>query len=225
MSSTELDLDSLRQLVTNTLLAADFRRATFGGAVRGPARSPWVRVVVRPVEVHGQRYLQFSYFDQRKNVTKNYRAPEIGPHLNEILNIGYAGIHLSTSSEEVDVRITKKGKILIGRRKVAEAVPEPSAHNRVKEVPLPEGQADRLLEVMGIMTRDGRVRPTMCAKYTQINECLKLLTHVLDEAGLHRLAARWKYWTADVERVRSPSRCIIISRRCLESRRTFSEWT
>jgi hypothetical protein len=40
---------------------------------------------------------------------------------------------------------------------------------------------------MGILTRGGKVRPSMRAKYTQINEFLKLLTHVLDDAGLRGL--------------------------------------
>jgi hypothetical protein len=44
-----------------------------------------------------------------------------------------------------------------------------------------------LLEALGILTRDGHVRPTMRAKYTQINEFLKHLTHVLDEAGFRPL--------------------------------------
>ena len=44
-----------------------------------------------------------------------------------------------------------------------------------------------MLEAMGILTRDGRVRPTMRAKYTQINEFLKLLAHVLDDAELRTM--------------------------------------
>jgi hypothetical protein len=40
---------------------------------------------------------------------------------------------------------------------------------------------------MGILTRDGRVRPTMRPKFTQINEFLKHLNHVLDDAGLRGL--------------------------------------
>ena len=35
MSSTELDREPVRQLVSDTILSPDFRRATFGGAVRG----------------------------------------------------------------------------------------------------------------------------------------------------------------------------------------------
>jgi SAM-dependent methyltransferase len=57
----------------------------------------------------------------------------------------------------------------------------------VKDLPLPEGRADRLLEVMGIATADGRVRPTMRAKFTQINEFLKQLRHALDAADLGTL--------------------------------------
>ncbi len=186
MSSTELD--PVRQLVIDTILSPDFRRATFGGAVRGLARSPWVRVVIRPVALDAQRHLQFSYFDEKKDVTKNFRPQEIGPRLAELLDLGFAGIHLSTSAEEIDVRTTKKGKVQVGRRPSESAAPEPqTSHNRSKTVPLPEGRADRVLEVLGILTRAGQVRPTMRAKFTQINEFLKLLTHVLDDAGLRAL--------------------------------------
>jgi hypothetical protein len=188
MNTRELDQESLRQLVTDLVLAPDFRRATFGGPVRGAAHSPWLRVVVRPLALRGEAYLQFSYFDAKKNITKNWRRPEIVPPLHELLNAGYAGIHLSTGSEEVDIRTTKKGKLLLGRCQALPDTPDPQRpHNRLKNVPLPEGQSDRLLEVMGILTRDSQVRPRMRSKYTQINECLKLLAHVLEEAGLRSL--------------------------------------
>src|SRR6266851_2771772 len=170
MRSTQLDRDHLRLLVQDTLLAPDFRRATFGGVARGKAPCPWVRVVVRPVELRGRPYLQFSYFDQKKNVTKNLPESEIGSPLQEILEAGFARIHLSTRTEEVDIQTTKKGKLLVGRRQVEPLAPEPlQPHNRIKTFPFPEGRADRVLEALGILTRDGRVRPTMRAKYTQIN--------------------------------------------------------
>jgi hypothetical protein len=188
MSTTPGDREAMRQLVTATILGPDFRRATFGGAVRGPAPSPWVRVTIRPIELRGQRYLQFSFFDQKKDITKNFRGGEIAPRLDEILDLGFAGVHLTTGTEEIDIHTTRKGKVRIGRRRVSAAVPAAAEpHNRVKDVPLPEGKADRLLEVMGILTRDGHVRPRLRGKYMQINEFLKQLSHVLDEAELRAL--------------------------------------
>jgi SAM-dependent methyltransferase len=182
MASGENDRDALRELVTSTVVGPGFRRATFGGVAR-QASSPWTRVVVRAIDLRGEPYLQFSYFDGNKDTTKNYRPAEAAAPLAELLRFGFSGIHLSTAAEEIDARTTKKGKILIGRRKTAEGA-APEAHNRAKNVPLPEGRADRLLEVMGIMTEGGRVRPTMRAKYSQINEFLKHLIHVMDDAGL-----------------------------------------
>jgi hypothetical protein len=186
MSSAELDAESLRRLVSDAVTHADFRRATFGGPHRFSVPSAWVRVVVRPVELRGDRQLQFSYFDARKDTTKNYPVAEAAAPLGEILAVGFVAIHLDTATEAIDIRTTKKGKSLVSRR-AQQAIAPDTSHNRVKNVPLPEGRADCLLEALGIATCDGRVRPTMRAKYTQINEFLKHLQHVLDEAGLRRL--------------------------------------
>src|SRR6266567_1179867 len=106
MSSMEPDRETWRQLVSNTVLGPAFRRATFGGVVRRDATFPWVRIAIRPVELRGERCLQFSYFDAKKDITKNFLGPEIGPRLDEILDAGFAGIHLSTGDEEIDIRTT-----------------------------------------------------------------------------------------------------------------------
>ena len=158
-----------------------FRRATFAASRVGRA---WVRVVVRRVELRGEPHLQFSYFDGRQDVTKNYSLGEAHSTARRTA-VGFGILRQSTSpraAEEIDIHTTKKGKV---RRATDGRVNRcAEAHNRAKNVPLPEGRADRLLEVMGIMTPDGRVRPTMRAKYAQINEFLKQLLHVLDDAGL-----------------------------------------
>jgi hypothetical protein len=185
MAIMEIDRESLRCLVTEAVTAPTFRRATFGGVPRSESRSPWSRVVVRPIELRGERHLQFTHHDGRKDFTRNYSTAEVFGPLAEVLAVEFSGIHVVTDTEEIDLRTTKKGKVLVGRRAVngmSKAAPEP--HNRVKDVPLPEGKADRLLEVMGIASADGRVRPTMRAKFTQINEFLKQLQHSLVTAGL-----------------------------------------
>ena len=184
----ELDSpESLKQLVMSAVLGEGFRRATFAGVTRGDTPSPWVRVVVRPVEIRSERQLQFSYFDAKQDTTRNFSPSEATDPLTELLAVGFSGIHITTDTEELDLRTTKKGKVLIGRRAVTTAPAELEPHNRVKDVPLPEGRHDQLLEVMGIATADGRVRPTMRAKFTQINEFLKQLRHALDAAELRAL--------------------------------------
>ena len=53
---------SSAQLISDTVLAPGFRRATFGGAVRG-VPTEWVRIALRPIELRGEPHLQFSYFN------------------------------------------------------------------------------------------------------------------------------------------------------------------
>ncbi|QJW92648.1 class I SAM-dependent methyltransferase [Frigoriglobus tundricola] len=177
----------LLQYVKDAVTGDEFSRATFAGATRGSA-CEWVRVVVRPVELRGARQVQFAYQGAKKVVTRNFPLNEVEPPLDELLGHGFAGVHISLRTEEIDIRTSRKGRVHFGRRKMGEpreAVVEP--HNRVKDVPLPEGRADRLLEVMGIATPDGHVRASMRAKFTQINEFLKQLRHALDGTDLERL--------------------------------------
>src|SRR4051812_41040346 len=108
MSTT--DPESARRLVAAAVLGPGLHRATFGGAVRGGAPSPWVRVVVRAVELRGEPHLQFEQFDARKAFTRNVPVTDAGPPLDELLRVGFAGVHVSTDTEEIDVRTTKKGK-------------------------------------------------------------------------------------------------------------------
>jgi hypothetical protein len=176
----------LHALLKDAICGPDFARATFAGAARG-ASTEWVRVVVRPVEVRGARHVQFAYHGAKKVLTKNFEPDAIDDPLEELLLVGFAGVHVSSLAEELDVRTSRKGKVHIGRSRAQLSAPASAEHNRAKDVPLPEGRASHLLEVLGISTADGTVRPTMRAKFTQINEFLKHLSHALDDTELARL--------------------------------------
>jgi len=175
-----------RALIADAVLGPGFRRATFAGVPRGANPAGWVRVVVRPIELRGGHFLQFAYYDARQSRTHNAEPADTTIRLEEVLAVGFSAVHLDTDAGGTDIRVSKKGKVLVGHSSATPAVADP-AHNRTKDVPLPEGRADHLLEALGIMTADGRVRPTMRAKFTQVNEFLKHLDHKLDDAGLRGL--------------------------------------
>ena len=173
-----------QQIILEALASADFVRATFAGAHRLAKDSKLQRVTIRPVDIKDERQLSISSFDAKRDVTRNYPLPEAPAAIQEILAIGFANTHITLSGEEIDIRLTKKGEALIGRTpRVVETFAAPAPHNRAKDLPLAEGRTDRILEIMGIMSAAGVVKPTMRAKFTQINEFLKLLDHVLPEVA------------------------------------------
>lgn len=181
-----MKLDDAHALISQMVLGDGLVRATFAGVRRAADPGVWQRVIVRPVDLKGIRYLQFAYYDSRKHVTKNSLPTAAAGPLAEVLSRQFAGIHITTTAEEIDVRTSKKGEAHVGRKPLGGAVAPVTAHDRAKAVPFPDGVPNRVLEVMGIFTPEGRVRPGMRSKFTQINEFLKQLSHTLTETDLEK---------------------------------------
>lgn len=160
---------------TESLNDEDFIKATFSGQHRDKT-VPWIKVIVRPVLVQGKKHLQFSYFDAKKDITKNYRDDEAAEMLDTLLAIEFRNIHVQTTHNMLDVTITQKGKAIIHN---AKTVKQPQAtnlsHDRQKNVLLSADDAAPFLKAVGIMTEDGRIRADMQSKFRQINEFLKLV--------------------------------------------------
>jgi SAM-dependent methyltransferase len=80
--------------------------------------------------------------------------------------------------EDLRVQITPKGKAILHRDKATTARREPQlAHDLSKQLLIPADKPDSFLQATGIMDEQGRVRPSMQGKFSQINEFLKLLEH------------------------------------------------
>jgi len=152
-----------------------FVRLTMRGQVRD-ATNPWRQVVVRPVLIKNRRHLQFSYFNQKQDITKNYRGSEAREKLDEILKLPFNSISVQSTTEDVRVQVTKQGKAMLRRAATTNREPD-LAHDVDKNLVLPAGKPDEFLRATGIMDEQGRVRPSMQGKFSQVNEFLKLLDH------------------------------------------------
>ena len=162
-----------KQLVRDRILAhTSLIRAVFTGGQKGLSL-PWVKVVVRPVELKGQIHLQFSYFDEKKDITKNY-LDEAAAKVDELLELPFRNIFIESSAGNVQVNISKKGKALVNETKPTRSTTDLS-HDRQKSRLLTVENSAPLLEAVGILTQDGRIKADMQRKYTQINEFLRLL--------------------------------------------------
>ena len=59
------------------------------------ADTSWRQVIVRPVLIKNERYLQFSYFSQKQDITKNYRGSQASQKLDEILALPFNSLRCS----------------------------------------------------------------------------------------------------------------------------------
>jgi len=162
-----------KQLVRERILASDtFIRAVFSREQKG-ASVQWIKVVARPVELKGQVYLQVSYFDEKKDITKNY-LEEAPAKVDELLALPFRNIFVESSAGNVQVNFTKKGKALVSKSKPSVTNVDLS-HDRQKNKLLTDENAAPFLKAVGIMTQDGRIKADMQRKYKQINEFLRLV--------------------------------------------------
>jgi hypothetical protein len=120
--------------------------------------------------------MQFSYFDAKKDITKNYRGDEIAEKLAQILALGFNNVHVQTASNTIDIVLTNKGKARVHNTKSSiQPLGANLSHDRQKKVLLTVDDAAPFLKAVGIMTQDSKIRADMRSKFRQINEFLKLV--------------------------------------------------
>ena len=154
-----------------------FVRMTLKGQLRGQELQ-WRRVIVRPVLIKQARHLQFSYFDEKQDITKNYQGREALEKLDEVLTLPFSSITVQSTLEDIHVQVTREGKAIFSRSKATQGDKTLDLrHDASKHVPLAANKADAFLQAIGIMDKQGNVLPSMQDKFSQINEFLKLLEH------------------------------------------------
>lgn len=176
-------IDYKEQIELLVLNEQTFVRLTMKGQIRDQLL-PWRQVIVRPVQIKNERYLQFSYFTQKQDITRNYRDDEAREKLEELLALPFHAITAQSTAQTIRVQFTKKGKPIVQRTSSESSPRQPDlSHDQRKNLLLPANHPDAFLQAIGIMDESGRVLPSMQAKFTQVNEFLKLLEHT---GELHR---------------------------------------
>ena len=172
-----------------TLMDAVLDEATFLGLTfshnRDLSASSWTRLRLRPVEVRGRRHIQFSFFDGTRDITKNYAGPSVRTQLGAALDLPFARIDAQTTDGDLQVRITKGGKVRIARGKPSRCERVPSlAHDRSKARLVRPDNARKLLRIIGITSEHGEIRPGKRAKFRQVNAFLRILEAMVSRNGL-----------------------------------------
>lgn len=165
-----------QQRIRDTILRDEtFLKATFSGQERNQT-GQWIKVSIRPVLVRGKKHMQFSYFDVKKDTTKNYQGAEATEMLEQLLALGFKNVHIHTTHTHIAVTLTKKGKALIHTSKSEDQMHTTNlSHDHQKATLLTAADATPFLQAVGIMTQDGKIRADMQSKFRQINEFLKLV--------------------------------------------------
>jgi SAM-dependent methyltransferase len=144
----------------------------------------WRRVELRYVDLKAGRHLQVTRYDETQAHVSNHLDP--ATVLDELLAEPFGNWHVDTTSQTLQLRVTKSGEAVVGVQARAGTDEPERGHDRAKARLLPED--DPVLVELGISDRQGRVKPSRQAKYRQVEEFLRELQAALDDAiGAGRL--------------------------------------
>jgi len=144
---------------------------------------------IRPVTVGAEPFWQVVRASEAANRTRSQckkRLWELANSANVLLEAHAA----ASDGSALHLRTTKKGHVLLQRVRPPAArpgavpppgAPAPAAHDRVKDYPLRRFDSARLLVALGIAGADGAVKPSMQAKFRQVNQFLGQIDAALDE--------------------------------------------
>jgi len=135
------------------------------------------------IEVSGDK-LQLSMYTAKQVFHSNYNLAELRPVIDGLFGVTFMQYHGWDGEYEYSARISKKGKLLTSRKKVA-CQPRKTnfteGFNRQKNYIIAEGEAIPALVDMSVFTKDGKIAARMGDKFGQINRFLELLS---DETGV-----------------------------------------
>lgn len=145
------------------------------------------RVSARPIELRGVASLQLLAQHRTRDLTENLPLEAARARLEELIGTSFSHAHLFTADEELQLLISKRGRVALRRSRVAaaedggEAAPV-RGHERTKRRLL--SLEAPFLQALGVVDRGGALVPAMARKWKQINKFVEVLDHALDEAGL-----------------------------------------
>lgn len=135
------------------------------------------KLIIRPVELRGERRYQAERFRDNKAFHQNLTESELMRLAEEELDGRYRQVLILSDALSAQYSLKTNGTY---KRKAVSAVPRPSAekggaHNREKSYILAEGENIPALVDLGVFTPDFRVVRAKYDKYKQINRFVELV--------------------------------------------------
>lgn len=136
------------------------------------------KVKVRPIMLKQVMQYQFAYYVGTKVMHENVLPNEAAKKMIELLELEFKQAVFFTKEADIQVLISKKGKVAILRHKPSK-VQADLAHNRKKEYVLEEGKPIPFLIELGVMNKEGKVLAKKYDKFKQINRFLELIQDIV----------------------------------------------
>ena len=121
------------------------------------------------------KFYQIEKFTDKQVFHENIKINEISDKVGELIFGNYKQMTAWSNNEIFDLKISKKGKIFLGKKKNDNSKIVAKGHNKEKNYILKEGMIIEPLIDLGVFTKEGKVVNSKYDKYKQINRFIEII--------------------------------------------------
>ena len=126
-------------------------------------------------ENNKKEYYQIEKYTDKQVFHENIDVEDLEEKLLEYVEGNFKQVSAFASDVTFELKISKKGKVFLGKKKSDNAKVANKSHNKEKNYILKEGMIIEPLIDLGVFTKEGKVVNSMYDKYKQINRFVELI--------------------------------------------------
>ncbi|HJV46846.1 MAG TPA: SAM-dependent methyltransferase [Bacillota bacterium] len=172
-------MEKLKDLLKDLVTKQELNEAILSN-LRMKDPDSYQKIVVKPIELKGERHYQFSFYYSKKVLHENLDGNETESKLLALFEQEFKQGLIHAPTADYQVLISKKQKVTI-LKKVATKQEVELSHNRQKKYLLEEGKPVPFLVELGVMTPEGKVVAKKYDKFKQINRFVEMIRDIVPE--------------------------------------------
>lgn len=133
------------------------------------------KISVNLKETNKGRFYQIEKFTDKQVFHENIDVESVNKKVYECLNGSYKQLSAWSDNYTYDMKISKKGKVFLGKKKSDNSKVVKKGHNKEKNYILKEGMIIEPLIDLGVFTKEGKVINSKYDKYKQINRFIEII--------------------------------------------------
>lgn len=133
------------------------------------------KINIQLKEKNNKEYYQIEKYTDKQVFHENIEKNMLNEKMLEFINGNYKQVGAWSETNTYDLKISKKGKIFLGKKKSDNKNVINKSHNREKNYILKEGMLIQPLIDLGVFTKEGKVVNSKYDKYKQINRFIEII--------------------------------------------------
>ena len=133
------------------------------------------KIVFQLKEKNNKEYYQVEKFTDKQVFHENIDIEDLNDKVLEYMKEDFKQLNAWSINTTYDVKISKKGKVFLGKKKSNNEKVVNKEHNKEKNYILKEGMIIEPLIDLGVFTKEGKVVNSKYDKYKQINRFIEII--------------------------------------------------